>query len=72
MEKNYKTIAEYEAIIQEIKEEYVQKVIGLINTDPMVEDCEFEQLEDLLWDVIEKDGSIKRGLVNALETYLQR
>jgi len=72
MEGNKKpTIAEYEAIIQEIKEEYVQKLMGLINIDPMTDE-EFSQLENLIWDVIEKDGSVKRGLVCALETYLMR
>jgi hypothetical protein len=72
MEGNKKpTIAEYEAIIQEIKEEYVQKFIGLLNEDPMTNQ-EFSQLEELLWDVIEKDGSVIRGLVCALETYLRR
>jgi hypothetical protein len=73
MEENKKlTIAEHEAIIQEIKEEYVQKLLGLINIDPMCEVKEFSQLEKLIWDVIEKDGSVKRGLVCALETYLMR
>jgi len=62
-----KQIAENEAL-------HITDVLRILRSDPNVDDHikNYDKTEDYLSELIDKDGSLMRGIIYALENYLEK
>lgn len=73
------TILELKAELQDKQEAYIKDVLGVLKADPNLEDDDrlktdnnTEQLQEYLEELQDKDGSLLKGIVCALERYLDK
>lgn len=54
--------------------DYISYLLKYLREDPNARDYErnYKELPEYLWELIEKDGSLLGGLINALELYLNK
>lgn len=59
--------------IQENNKIHIDNVLEVLEQDPNLDICgDCERLGDYLWDLIDKVGSVKLGIIIALESYLDK
>jgi len=59
--------------IQENNKIHIDNVLEVLEQDPNLDICgDCERLGDYLWDLIDKVGSVKLGIIRALELYLDK
>lgn len=62
--------------IKEVQEAYLVSVFNVLNGDPMASDgtkkYASEELSELLLELMDKEGSLLRGILTALERHLEK
>jgi hypothetical protein len=73
-QKEMKSISELETEIYIQKKQYINQVLVLLKSDPCASDYtkNYKELEEYLYEVMEKDDSLLDGLIAAMEVYLNK
>ena len=56
------------------QEFHIKALMIVLKSDPIIDDHsrDYEATEGYLWELIEKDGSVIKGIISALECHLNK
>lgn len=67
-------IHEMKMKIKEQQDSYIHELLVCLKSDPSTDDyyINYNYTEEYLYEILEKDGSVLKGLIHAMELYLNK